>query len=150
MKKLAIVLSLATLLTACGEDRPLAPVTMTPTPMVSMSPTAMMTASPSAMTTPTTKPSASNTVTPKPTQQYTMADIAKHASKTDCWFAIHDKVYNVTQFIASGMHAGGDTIVEGCGKDATKLFEKRPGDNEPHSDQAKSYLPNFEIGSLKK
>lgn len=97
---------------------------------------------------PTNSPTTSSTPTVSPS--YSMNDISKHNQKTDCWFAINNKVYNVTQFIASGMHGGGDTIIEGCGKDATTLFETRPmGSGTAHSEQAKSFLPNFYIGELK-
>ncbi len=66
---------------------------------------------------------------------------------------IADKVYNVTPFIASGQHPGGDDILKGCGKDASALFEARqePGEpTEPHSQGAHEYLVNFYIGDLRK
>ena len=82
-------------------------------------------------------------------KSYTLAEIAEHASADDCWFAIEGKVYDVTEFIASGNHGGGDTIIEGCGLDATELFNTRPmGSGTPHSDTARGFLPNFEIGTL--
>lgn len=91
------------------------------------------------------------TMSPSPlSQQYTLADVNSHNQPTDCWMVIHDKVYNVTPLIASGGHAGGPVISEGCGKDATTLFENRPGEGTPHSAEARSYLPNFFIGNLKK
>jgi len=81
----------------------------------------------------------------------TMAEIEKHAVKTDCWFAIDNNVYDVTQYIAGGKHGGGDAIIQGCGKDATELFNTRPmGSGTPHSDKARSFLPNFKIGVLSK
>ena len=80
--------------------------------------------------------------------QYRLADIAKHATADDCWFAIEGKVYNVTDFIASGNHGGGDAIIAGCGLDATEMFNSRPSDGTPHSETARSFLPNFEIGTL--
>ncbi|GIW62642.1 MAG: hypothetical protein KatS3mg090_0468 [Patescibacteria group bacterium] len=80
---------------------------------------------------------------------YTMAEVAQHSSKSDCWMIIHDKVYDVTSFIEK--HPGGDSILQGCGKDATELFETRPmGSGTPHSDKAKENLENFYIGDLQK
>lgn len=80
---------------------------------------------------------------------YDLAEISKHATKDNCWIAIHDKVYDVTQMISK--HGGGDTILEGCGKEATVLFETRPmGSKTPHSDKAIGALKNFFIGELKK
>lgn len=80
---------------------------------------------------------------------YTLEEVSKHNSKGDCWFVVEGKVYNVTDFIASGRHPGRDTILEGCGKDATELFNSRPmGSGTPHSDRAKKTLSGFEIGVL--
>jgi len=79
----------------------------------------------------------------------TLAEITKHNSASDCWFTIEGKVYNVTPFIASGMHPGGDAILLGCGKDATSIFNKRPRSGTPHSQKARENLQNFYIGMLK-
>lgn len=78
-----------------------------------------------------------------------MDEIAQHNKKEDCWFAIDNVVYNVTQYIADEKHPGKDAIVQGCGKDATELFETRPmGSGTEHSSKARSFLPNFKIGVL--
>lgn len=80
---------------------------------------------------------------------FTLTEVAAHNRATDCWLAIDGKVYDVTAFIASGNHGGKDAILEGCGKDATTLFNTRPmGSKTPHSDKARSFLPGFEIGTL--
>ena len=86
----------------------------------------------------------------KTTKKITLDEIAKHATKEDCWFAIDGNVYDVTQFIASGKHKGGDAIVSGCGKDTSATFNMRPKDGKPHSDMARGFLPNFQIGVLAK
>jgi len=79
---------------------------------------------------------------------YTLEDISAHNSKDDCWFAVHSRVYDVTAFM--GKHPGGETILEGCGMDATKLFETRPmGSGTPHSDGAREGIENYYIGELK-
>lgn len=78
---------------------------------------------------------------------YTLAEIAPHNNQNDCWIAIEGKVYDVTQMIPN--HPGGPSILQGCGKDATELFNTRPmGSGTPHSQQARSFLPNFYIGEL--
>lgn len=78
--------------------------------------------------------------------KYTIDEVADHNTKDDCWLIISDKVYNVSDF---GGHPGGEAIYEGCGQDATVLFETRPmGTGTPHSDQAREYLINFYIGDL--
>lgn len=80
-------------------------------------------------------------------QTYTMSDVSKHNSQDDCWLVIDGVVYDVTDFV--NQHPGGNDIVEGCGQDATELFETRPtGSGTPHSSSARSLLPTYEIGTL--
>lgn len=83
-------------------------------------------------------------------KSYTLAEIAAHATAADCWFAVEGKVYNVTPFIASGKHPGGEAILMGCGKDATSLFNAKPSNGQPHSPKAREGLANFYIGELAK
>jgi len=78
---------------------------------------------------------------------FTLDEISKHNSADDCWLAVHGKVYDVTNFIKS--HSGGKAILEGCGKDATTLFETRPmGSGTPHSQNARNKIENYYIGDL--
>ncbi|MCA9371483.1 cytochrome b5 domain-containing protein [Candidatus Woesebacteria bacterium] len=80
---------------------------------------------------------------------YTLSQVAQHNSANDCWFVISGKVYDVTSYIAQGMHPGGPSILEGCGTDATAMFEGQAGPRgEPHSQQAHAELVNFEVGTL--
>ena len=53
------------------------------------------------------------------TKSYTLADVASHAVKADCWMAVEGKVYDVTSFIPS--HPGGEAILLGCGKDPVRF-----------------------------
>ena len=81
--------------------------------------------------------------------RYTMEEVAQHSTHEDCWFVINDRVYDVSTY--SPRHPGGDTIYEGCGKDATELFYTRPmGSGTPHSEKAQNYMQNLEIGTLAK
>ncbi|QQS38727.1 hypothetical protein IPM62_05070 [Candidatus Woesebacteria bacterium] len=83
------------------------------------------------------------------TDVYTISQIEQHNNPQDCWLVIDNNVYDVTKFIADQKHPGGDAIVEGCGIDATQLFNTRPmGSGTPHSDRAKDTLKNFMIGEL--
>ncbi len=80
---------------------------------------------------------------------YTMDEVSAHATSTDCWFVIGENVYDVSN--AGTKHPGGDALYEGCGEDATTLFETRPmGSGTPHSEKAREYLKNYEIGVLAK
>jgi cytochrome b involved in lipid metabolism len=80
---------------------------------------------------------------------YTLSQIAEHANKDNCWMTIEGKVYDVTPFVKSGFHPGRVAILEGCGKDATELFNTRPmGTGTPHSERARNMLPKYLIGEL--
>ncbi len=79
----------------------------------------------------------------KPT--YGMEQLAMHNTDDDCWMAINGKVYDVTDYVDK--HPGSDSILEGCGREATELFETRPmGSGTPHSDNARQKLDDYEIG----
>jgi cytochrome b involved in lipid metabolism len=53
----------------------------------------------------------------------------------------------VTDFVSN--HPGGQSILAGCGKDATDLYENRPmGSGTPHSQRARDLLGNYFIGDL--
>lgn len=80
---------------------------------------------------------------------YTIAQVTEHADKNSCWIAIDNKVYDVTPYISSGFHPGKAAILQGCGKDATTLFNTRPmGSGTSHSDRARKMLPKYLIGKL--
>jgi len=77
---------------------------------------------------------------------YSLDEVSMHSVKGDCWLAIHGKVYDISKF---NSHPGGSAILEGCGKDATELFETRPmGSKTPHSQNAKKLLDKYYIGNL--
>lgn len=70
---------------------------------------------------------------------YTMTEVAKHASQSDCWTAVRGGVYNLTSFF--GQHPGGDkNLAKLCGIDGTSMFETKHGG---------SYRPEQELASLK-
>lgn len=81
------------------------------------------------------------------TKVYSLEEVVTHNNSTDCWLLINGNVYNVTNFISR--HPGGTAIIQGCGTDATELFETRPmGSGTPHSTNAQSMLSDFFIGNL--
>jgi len=58
-----------------------------------------------------------------PLRKVSMAELATHNSQFDCWTAYNGKVYNLTQYLH--YHPGGvPKLLEGAGKDCTKLFNK--------------------------
>merc|ERR1739845_102736 len=73
---------------------------------------------------------------------YSMEEVAKHTSKTDCWVVVSGQVLNVTKFL--GEHPGGElAILTFAGKDATEEF------NMIHPpDVIGKYAPDAVIGEL--
>merc|ERR1711998_284313 len=73
---------------------------------------------------------------------YTMEEVAKHTSKTDCWVVVDGQVLNVTNFLSQ--HPGGElAILTFAGKDATEEF------NMIHPpDVIGKYAPDAIIGVL--
>ncbi|MEM4260983.1 MAG: cytochrome b5-like heme/steroid binding domain-containing protein [Candidatus Woesearchaeota archaeon] len=63
---------------------------------------------------------------------------------------VNGKVYDVTNYIKMNKHPGGKIIIEGCGKDATELFNTKGGRGEGHSEKAWNFLENYYIGVLDK
>ncbi|KAK9304790.1 hypothetical protein QLX08_003993 [Tetragonisca angustula] len=77
------------------------------------------------------------------TKFYTREEVAKHNDNKDLWFIIHNKVYNVTQFIN---HPGGEEVLlEQGGQDCTEAFE-----DIGHSSDARELMEIFKIGELVK
>ena len=74
---------------------------------------------------------------------YTMADVAKHNSSTDCWIVLNStEVYNVTSFLS--VHpAGAAPITPYCGADATTAFN-----NVRHSSSAVAMEATYLVGNL--
>jgi monoamine oxidase len=76
-------------------------------------------------------------------KQYTLDEVAKHNTKSDAWIVIEGKVANITKWIPK--HPGGDIIMKGVGKDATKMFK-----SIGHDEYAKKMLQKYQIGILKR
>lgn len=51
---------------------------------------------------------------------YSLADVSKHSTGSDCWMAIDTNVYNVSKF--TSQHPRGTDYLKGCGTDASSLF----------------------------
>merc|ERR1719326_1739136 len=73
---------------------------------------------------------------------YSMAEVAKHTTKSDCWVVVSGQVLNVTNFLSQ--HPGGElAIITFAGKDATEEFNMiHPPDVIP------KYAPDAVIGKL--
>jgi cytochrome b involved in lipid metabolism len=88
---------------------------------------------------PTFNPSS---VTPEPTTPITISEIRKHNSAADCWTAVEGSVYDMTRFV--DIHPGQQGIVDGCGTDATLLFNSE--DN--HTPVRRDLMKMYKIGIL--
>merc|ERR1719178_449001 len=71
---------------------------------------------------------------------YTLEEVAKHTSKSDCWVVVNGEVLNVTNFLSE--HPGGElAILTFAGKDASEEFNMiHPPDVIP------KYAPDAIIG----
>jgi len=80
---------------------------------------------------------------------YTLEQVSAHNTADDCWIVLSGKVYDFTDYINNSSHPGGKTILQGCGQDATELFETRPmGSGTAHSQRARSSHDQYFIGNL--
>jgi len=77
------------------------------------------------------------------TTTYTAADVAKHATATDCWYILNtNKVYNFTPFLA--IHpAGANIMLPYCGKNGDPGFA-----SFGHSSHAVALEATYLIGTL--
>ena len=56
-------------------------------------------------------------------RKITLAEVELHNTVEDAWMVLNGKVYNVTRYVK--FHPGGvDYLMQGAGKDATRLFHK--------------------------
>jgi len=83
-----------------------------------------------------------------PSKELTMAEVSTHNNEKDCYLAINDKVYDVTNFIEK--HPGGKVITFFCGKDASLPFFARGKKKEPHSEKAQALKEKFFVANLVK
>ena len=75
---------------------------------------------------------------------YTLEEVAKHTSESDCWVVVNDEVLNVTSFLSK--HPGGKAVIMlYAGKDASAEF------NMFHkADVVAKYAADIIIGTLAK
>jgi len=74
---------------------------------------------------------------------YGIVELSVHSDANDCWLAIDGKVYDVTDYIASGRH--NPQILKGCGQDATDMFNQ---ERKHSGKEAQSLLSKYIIGVL--
>ena len=76
------------------------------------------------------------------------SEVAERNTPDNCWTIIDGVVYDLTDYIQSGEHPGGDRVVAACGIDGTDLFTGEDPSGRRHSPLASSVLEDFELGPL--
>ena len=72
-------------------------------------------------------------------------EVQKHNTKEDCWVIIHNKVYDVSDFVDE--HPGGSAIIlKYAGKNATKAFDPI----HPPDTLTKYLAPKYHLGEVSK
>jgi cytochrome b involved in lipid metabolism len=78
--------------------------------------------------------------------RYTLAQVAGHATRADCWMAIEGKVYDVSPYIPQHPSAP-SVMTPWCGKEATEGMRTK-GYGRDHSPAGWAVLEQFTIGEL--
>ena len=79
---------------------------------------------------------------------FNLEEVSRHDKETDCWLVIDEKVYGVTDYLAS--HPGGkELLLKYCGQDASEGFNARPeGSGTSHSGQAREIKDGYFLSEL--
>lgn len=80
-------------------------------------------------------------------KQYTLKEVAQHATARDCWMAIGGKVYDFSAYLPLHPSAP-EVMTRHCGKEATRAFETKDR-GRPHSEYATSLLAKYYVGVLR-
>lgn len=87
-------------------------------------------------------PSHRNIMAKQELKEISKAELAKHNTKEDLWFIIHNKVYDVTKYQTE--HPGGiDVLMQFAADDASEIFEATS-----LSDEARKKLDKLIVGQL--
>src|SRR3989344_4698795 len=71
-------------------------------------------------------------------QSYTLAQVAVHNTKADCWTTINGNVYNLTPW--ESRHPGGERAIFAiCGIDGTSAFENKHDSQQKPNQTLTSY-----------
>ncbi len=78
---------------------------------------------------------------------YTLQQVAAHNKPSDCWMAIHGKVYDLTAYLPE--HPSRPEVIESwCGKEASNAYDTKTKGRR-HSSEADRLLQNYYIGDVK-
>jgi cytochrome b involved in lipid metabolism len=81
-------------------------------------------------------------------KRFALAEVARHATESDCWMAINGAVYDFTAYLPD--HPSRPSVIlPWCGKEATEAYKTKTK-GRPHSPGADQLLPTYRIGVLAK
>jgi len=80
----------------------------------------------------------------KGTREYTLDEVSKHSTAEDAWIVVDSAVYDVSKFLRTEVHPGGEVIMTQVGKDVTDVFHAY----HP-AYVAKRKFPKYKIGTVK-
>jgi len=79
--------------------------------------------------------------------EYSLSEVAKHATLEDCWMVIEGVVYDVSDYVPR--HPAPPAVLEPwCGREATEGMRTK-GDSSDHSARAWRMLERYRIGDLR-
>lgn len=79
-------------------------------------------------------------------KSYSLAEVAKHSTREDCWMAIDGQVYDLTAYLP--LHPSDPTVFQPwCGKEATQAYQTKTK-GRSHSPYADQLLLIYRIGAL--
>lgn len=80
-------------------------------------------------------------------KSYSVAEVAAHGTREDCWMAIGGQVYDFTAYLPQ--HPADPSIfLLWCGKEATEAYRTKTK-GRPHSPYADQLLSKYRIGTLR-
>lgn len=78
--------------------------------------------------------------------RHSLAEVARHASPSDCWMVIDGVVYDFTAYLPK--HPADPALIRKyCGRDASEAFRTKDA-GRPHSPYAQQLLPTYRKGVL--
>lgn len=75
--------------------------------------------------------------------EFTLEEVAQHDKAGDAWIVVDNVVYDISKFLRTEAHPGGDVILTQAGKDATDIFHAY----HP-AYVAKRKFPKYRIGTV--
>lgn len=93
-------------------------------------------------------PQAAPTPQAAPARQthYTLSEVARHATRNDCWMAIRGQVYDFTRYVPQ--HPSDPSVfLPWCGKEASQAYRTK-SKGRSHSSYADQLMIQYRIGVL--